>query len=155
MKIKRLRNANEPNINTGSQIIGLEEALKEYIKNNHVVIDDNDSIYDKAFNKNNPCVLLPIINPSRVIGIVTDVDDEYFYVDLTSFGEEIIGDNANDKFKIGVVSQVDKKYLVDEDCPSKKYTQWYCKRIIRLYLCNTPVDGCSFTLDMKGVKENG
>lgn len=140
MLIRRLVKANDINVNLGTNIIGLEDALKDYIKNNHVLLDDNESIYDKAYNKNNPCLLLPIINPARVIGVVYDVDDEYFHVDLTSFGEDLIGDNEDDLFKIGVVSKVDLDYTDSED------NKWYCKGVIRLYLCNTPVECCSFKL---------
>ena len=112
MRIKRAIKAGDPNPNTGKIITGLEDKLKELFEanGNRVFIDDQTTITsDNAYE----------INQSRCIGIVTDYTENDFEIDLTSYGQDLIGNNIND-YTIGTVAIIDDAGV--------------CERIARLYL---------------------
>lgn len=129
MKIKRAIKAGDPNVNTGKTVIGLEDKLKEYFEeSDKVYVDDRDiSIrYDSVYHDVMYCIML-----DRCVGIVTGFDDEYFYIDITGYGEKVfngrIVDDEITGYTLGVVFAVDGDTLTN------------CVKVLRLNLIRTSI----------------
>lgn len=122
MKIARAIKAHEPNINSKTIITNLEDKLKEFIDNNseHVFVDNKT-----GFDLDTDILDKFTVDLSKVTCVVFGFDDEYFYVNLTDFGEKIfkIDDNRTiANYKMGII------YTVDDE------TKSICNKIIRLCL---------------------
>lgn len=116
IKIRRTTKANEPNINIGKPIEGVEEALKEFFDKcgGNILVDRYpplNSNIDETF-------VTSIIN---VVCIVSKFDDEYFYIQdiLVDDIFEIL-DNTVVNYSIGCV------FVIDDNC--------ICQRVVKLHL---------------------
>ena len=119
MKIKRAIKAGEPNINTGKVVIGLEDKLREFFNtfDNRVFVDDADITirYDSNYKD-----VMFYVRMDRCIGTVTGFDEEYFYIDITGYGETLfeskIVDDEITGYTLGVVYAVDGDTLTMCNC---------------------------------------
>lgn len=109
MKIKRAIKAGGPNVNTGKVTVGLEDKLKEFFEtyNNTIFVDD----LDIAAKYPGDYSVLFSARMDRCIGTVTGFDEEYFYIDITGYGETLfdghIVDDEITGYTMGVVYAVD------------------------------------------------
>lgn len=103
VKIKRLVPAGVPNPNTGVVVENMDTMIQDFLsKHNHQVFIDSNSVVNSRDD-----IELNSVNLATCIGIILDFNEEYFMVDLTSYGEEFIGKNI-DKYAIGVSMYIKK-----------------------------------------------
>ena len=89
-RIKRAVKAGDPNPNTGFPINGLEDKLREYFNTfgdpfGGVCVDDVDITVRYGGRDNHDVMYTTDL--SRCFGIIKDFNEEYFFVDLTGYGE--------------------------------------------------------------------
>lgn len=127
-RIKRAVKAGDPNPNTGLPINGLETELRKYFdefgKYGGICVDDVD-ISIRYGGRDNHDVMYTT-DFSRCFGIVKDFNEEYFFVDLTGYGEMLFEGHMDGDvitgYVMGVVSVVDSNDMST------------CERVIRLNL---------------------